>query len=175
MKESGTKNRKRSKRSQMSMSFGMIFSIFLIIVFIAFAFYAITKFLSIQRAAEISSFINDFQQDINKMWQGEGGNQERTYNLPSRITYVCITDYYAPKKGVNSGFYDELKQYFYETQNLFFYPVGSGEGLDAKEIQHINIKKITLNSNPFCVQNIDGKVSFTFKKGFDEALVDVEK
>lgn len=160
------------KKGQMELSFGMIFSIILIIIFIAFAVYALIKFLSIQRTAEIATFINDFQTDINKMWQGSSGSQQKTYSLPSRVEKVCLIDYSMSGKG-ETDVYDELEQYFYEKENLFFYPAGSGDGIDAKEIQHLDIKKITQTKNPYCLIN-NGKVSFTIKKDLNEALVKIE-
>ena len=47
---------------------------------------------------------------------------------------------------------------------MFFYPVGSGEGTDAENIEHIDIGNITENENPFCIENIKGKVTMTIKK-----------
>ena len=164
-------------RGQMKLSFGMIFSIILIITFIAFAFYAIQKFLDIQNAAQVAKFANDLQFDIDKIWKGSQGSQKKEYFLPSKIKYVCFIDYdpLSSKKGPNENFYDELKQLFYETENLFFYPLGSDQGLGAKEIKHIDLEKTTENENPFCTKNIKGKVSIIIKKDFNEALVTLSK
>ena len=54
---------------------------------------------------------------------------------------------------------------------MIFYPIGSGEGLDAKKIENINIKNIIENENPFCIDNIKGKVKITLKMNFGEDLV----
>ena len=66
-------------------------------------------------------------------------------------------------------------RFFFEKENLFFYPVGSGQGVDAKEIKHIDLEKITENENPFCIKNINGKVKLITKKDFGKALVTIRK
>ena len=143
--------RNLNKRGQMKLSFGMIFSIILIIIFIVFAFYAISKFIGMQRIAQVGQFVDCLQSDVDKMWKGTQGSQEAEYSLPKKIKEVCFTD-------------DEY-------ENLFFYPEGSSEGFNSIEIKHIDIEKITENENPFCIQNTDGKVKMIVKKGFGEELV----
>ena len=158
----------------MKLSFGMIFSIILIIIFISFAFYAIQKFLGIQDAVKVGQFADGLKSDIYKMWNANQGSQKIEYFLPKKIEYVCFVDYSSPKKGVNQEFYMELKQLYYEYENLIFYPVGSAEAINAIEIKHIDIEKITEKENPFCVENIKGKVKMTIKKDYGESLVMVE-
>ncbi len=159
----------------MKLSFGMIFSIILIIFFIAFAFYAIQKFLEIQNAAKIGQFSNKLQSDVDKMWRGSQGSQSIEYFLPSKIEKVCFVDFFSNSKGEYQNLYDKLKQVYYEYENLFFYPVGSGAGIDALEIKHIDIEKITENENPFCIKNAKGKIKMTIKKNYDEALVVISR
>jgi len=159
----------------MKLSFGMIFSIILIVIFISFAFFAINKFLDIQNSVQIGKFTNDFQSDINKIWKGSQGSEEKEYFLPKKIMFVCFTDYFLDKSGENQNFYKELEQFYYENENMFFYPPGSAQGLDSKEIKHIDLTKITENENPFCIENIDGKVSLIIKKNFGETLVTIGK
>jgi hypothetical protein len=163
------------KRGQIKLSFGMIFSIILIIVFVSFAFYAIQKFLSLGHAAQIAKFINDFQSDIDKIWRGSQASQTKEYFLPSKIKFVCFTDYLNNALGRKRGFFDELKQNFFENENIFFYPVGSAEGFDATEIKHINLSKITKDENPYCIENIEGKLQIVLKKEYGEALVTVTR
>ena len=159
----------------MKLSFGMIFSIILIIVFISFAFFAIQKFLDIQNSVQVGKFTNDFQLNIDKIWKGSQGSEEKEYFLPKKITYVCFVDYSSDKKGEKQDLYRELEQLYYENENMFFYPVGSAQGLDAREIKHIDLEKITENENPFCIENIDGKVNLIIKKDFGEVLVTIGK
>lgn len=160
------------KRAQMQLSFGMIFSIILIIVFISFAFFAISKFLGMQRSIVVASFIDDLQKDVDRMWQSAQGSQEKNYILPKKIQYVCFIDFKSRANNKNY-IYDELGQVYSESENMFFYPVGSAEGLDSKEIKHIDINKITGMENPFCIENIGGKVKIIIKKGFEDNLVKI--
>ena len=162
-----------NKKSQMKLSFGMIFSIILIIIFIAFAFYAVQKFIDVQNTVQIGKFSNDFQNDIDKIWKGSQGLQKKEYILPKKIEFVCFTDYSSSGKGLNKEFYDEFKLVYYENENLFFYPIGSAKGIDAKEIMRIDLTKTTETKNPLCFKNIEGKVSFTIQKDFNEALVTI--
>ena len=79
--------KKKSTKAQMKISFGMIFSIILIIVFIAFAFYAIKKFLDIQETAQIETFVNKLQGNIDKMWRSSQGSEEIQYKgIPKKIS-----------------------------------------------------------------------------------------
>lgn len=163
------------KTGDMKISFGMIFSIILIVIFISFAFYAIQKFLGIQRSAQIGKFTDDLQNDIDKIWRGSEGSQEQEYFLPTSIKYVCITDYNSTKRGENRDFYDELDQNFYETENLFFHPIGSAEGFDSISIKHIDLMGTTIAENPLCFKNLNGKISLSIKKDFGEASVTISK
>ena len=164
---------KAQKRGQMKMSFGMIFSIILMIVFVSVAFYAIQKFLELQNSTQIAKFARDLQEDVDKMWKGSQGSQSQTYFLPSKIDYVCFIDYISSEYGRYDDFFSELDQFYYENENLFFYPPGSAEGLDSKEIKHIDLDKMTNSENPFCTKNTKGKVKMVIKKEFGEALVTI--
>ena len=164
-----------NKKAQLKLSFGMIFSIILIIIFIAFSFYAVQKFIDIQKSVQIGKFANDFQNDIDKIWKGSQGLQKKEYFLPKKISFVCLTDYSSNERGLNRNFYDELKLVYYENENLFFYPIGSAEGFDAREMKHLDLIKTTETENPLCVENIEGKISLTIQKDFNEALVTITK
>ena len=159
----------------MKLSFGMIFSIILIIIFIAFAFYAISKFLDIGNTAQVARFTNSLQTDIDKVWRGSQASQEQEYFLPSKIESICFIDYNSDKRGARDLIYNELEQTYYEYENLFFYPLGSAQGLNAKEVKHIDIEKTTEEDNPLCIEKIKGKVKMILKKDFGEALVSIEK
>ncbi len=159
----------------MKLSFGMIFSIILIIIFIAFAFYAISKFLDIGNTAQVARFTNSLQTDIDKVWRGSQASQEQEYFLPSGIEFICFIDYNSDKRGARDLIYNELEQTYYESENLFFYPLGSAQGLNAKEVKHIDIEKTTEEDNPLCIEKIKGKVKMRLEKDFGEALVSIEK
>ncbi len=147
----------------------------MIIVFITFAFYGIQKFLGIQNTAQAGKFANDLQNDIDKMWKSSQGSQEQEYFLPSKVRYICFANYKDEdtSRGSSSEFFDDLDQAFFEEENLFFHPIGSGEGFDSVALEHIDIIKTTEDDNPLCFENMKGKVSFTIKKNFGEALVTI--
>ena len=164
--------KKENKRGQINLSFGMIFSIILIIVFISFAFYAIGKFLDIQKAAKTGQFIDAFKADTDRMWKSSSGSQEVEYGLPSSVEQVCFTDFLRNVKPANKKeIYDDLKFVYFEDENLFFYPVGSAGAVDSTKVENIDINEITKNENPYCINNVKGKVKLTIKKEIDEPLV----
>jgi hypothetical protein len=163
------------KRGQMNLSFGMIFGILLIIVFIAFAFYAIQKVLSIQKTVEAGKFTSDLQNDIDQMWRGVEGSQQYEFPLPTDVKKICITDFSANAIGANSNLYHDLNKFYSGTENLFFYPPGSGEGFDAITLKNINLIKTTANENPLCFDNVDGKIKLIVKKDFGENLVTMSR
>ena len=140
------------KRGALELSFGMIFSIILIIVFLAFGFYAIMKFIDLQNSIQIENFLRDFQNDVDKMWKSSQGSQNLVYSLPNKISAVCFKN-------------DEF-------QNLEFI---SKEIIKGKMIEHIDIEKITEDENPYCIQNVKGKISLTILKDYGETLVRVER
>ena len=167
----GGKNRK----AQINLSFGMIFSIILIVVFIAFAFYAIGKFLDLQKSAKTGQFISAFEEDIDRMWRSSQGSQEIEYSLPTSVDYLCFADFGREKEGIRKDFYNNLRLVHFEDENIFFYPVGSSGGVNSAEIDNIDIAGITGRENPYCIRNIKGKVKLTIKKGFDEGLVTIAR
>ncbi len=153
----------------------MIFSIILIIVFIVFAFYAIGKFLGIQKATKTGQFIQAIGSDVDQMWKSSQGSQSITYALPSSVDSVCFADFTSQKKGVKQDLYNDLKFVYFTDENLFFYPVGSAGGIDSTKINNIDLLEITKNENPYCISNTNGKVNLTIKKNLDEALVTVTR
>jgi len=162
------------KRGQMKLSFGMIFSIILIIIFIAFAFYAIQKFLGMQKTVQIGQFKNKLQSDIDEMWKGTQGSQEAEYALPKKIKYVCFIDINSEGTGQNKNLYKELKRICHN-ENLVFYPISFANEFGTFELEHVDIEKITKQENPFCVKNANGKVKITIKKDYEMALVYIER
>ena len=164
------------ERGQMKLSFGMIFSIILIIVFVAAAFYAISKFLDLQEAIQIGQFVDGLQGDVDKIWRSpQGSSEPPDYTLPKNIQAVCFVDYSSPATGNNKDLYQKLKQVYYEYENMIFYPVGSGQGIDAIEIEHIDLVQTTTSANPLCINNVDGKINLKLKMVSGEALVTISK
>jgi len=141
------------KRGQMKLSFGMIFSIFLIIIFIAFAFYAIKKLLVMQQNIQIESFINDLQNDVKTAWKSSKTGDEFSYSLPNKIKSVCFED-------------DEF-------DNLVFRP--PSEKVSGATIEHLDISKITIDEDVYCILNTDGKVKLIISKDYGEDLVTITR
>lgn len=165
------------KRGQFKLSFGMIFSIILIVFFLAFAIYVTINFLDIGKTASVGEFLNTFQNDIDKIWKGSQASQEKEYSLPKEIKKVCFVDFSsgeAGSKGPKKNLYSELEFSYHNSENMVFSPFGSA-GIDSKEIKNIDIEKITEKENPYCIDNINGKLKLTIKKDFGEALVRIER
>ena len=162
----------------MKLSFGMIFSIILIIIFISFSFVAIKKFLTLGDVAQISKFTADLQNDINRAWKGSQSSQEKEYRLPTKIEFICFANYSNYPSGERreyKEYFSELKQFHQEYENLFFYPVGSSEGSNSKEIKNINLNEIVKRDNPFCIKNDKGKITLRIVKQYGEDLVTITK
>lgn len=139
------------KSGQMQISFGMIFSIILVIVFLAAGFYAIKKFIDFQQSVQVSQFLSDVQNDVDKAWKSQETSRVVKYTLPTKITAVCFTD-------------DEFENLQFTSNNI----------IKGKMIEHLDIATITADEDPYCVENKDGKVSFTIAKNFGEILVRIE-
>jgi len=140
------------KRGQMKMSFGMIFSIILIVIFIVIAFYAIQKFMSLQKNIQINQFADSLKSDVDKMWRGSQGSQEFKYSLPSKTKSVCFVK-------------DEF-------ENLVIKD-NEGASLLRTTIEHIDIEKMLGSSNLFCLEIENNKISLILKKEYGQTLVDV--
>ncbi|MDD5012674.1 MAG: hypothetical protein PHQ66_03475 [Candidatus Nanoarchaeia archaeon] len=140
----------KQKNGAIELSFGMIFSVVLIIVFLAFGFYAITKFIDLQKTIQIEKFLSDLQSDVDKMWKSSQGSQTVEYMLPSNVVSVCFKD-------------DEFENLQFSSNNI----------IRGKMIQHIDIEKTIGSDDSLCFQNADGKVSMTLVKNFGEVLVTV--
>ena len=164
----------KSKRAQMQLSFGMIFSLILIIIFLAFAFYAIKIFLGIQRSAETGKFLNDFQNDINRVWRSAGSSEDKEYVMPKKISKVCFVDFSVPAIGEDEMLYKELKLAYYGSENLVFYPLDSTKP-GSKNIENIDLGRITENENPYCLENANGKIKLNLIKELDESQVTVTR
>ncbi len=139
-----------TNRGQMKISFGMIFSIILIILFIFVAFYAITKFLDLQKTVQISKFYDNLQSDIDKIWKSSQGSQEIVYTLPSKIKAVCFVDS--------------------DYENLRF---DSEEFIEGKLLKNIDLYKTIGNNREKCISTNKGKLKLTLKKTYGDTLVTI--
>lgn len=143
---------KKGKNGQIKLSFGMIFSIILIIVFLAFAFYAIKTFLGMQNTIQTEKFLSDLKSDIDRVWKSTESSEEKEYVLPSKIDAVCFRD-------------DEYGNLFFQSDKFF----------EGGQIEHIDIQNMTFAEDPYCVENIKGKVTLTLVKEIGEALVTITR
>lgn len=164
----------KSKRSQLQISFGMIFSVILIIVFIAVAIYAIIMFLELKCAADTGLFKQDLQDEVNRAWAGDESSFVFNSTIPSKIEKICFINLLEEGKGENENIYAIFKKYGYVNVNMFFYPLNKAcSDARAFDIQHVNIKNITEEDNPYCVDVVDSKISIRIEKDFRESLVRV--
>ena len=160
-----------NKKAQiLGIQFSMIFSIILIIAFIAVAIYAIIMFLNIQKCSNIGLFKDDLQKEINRAWAGDEASFFYDYDLPGSIDEVCFIDSSSNFAGNNKEQYDKIKKLGYVNINLFFYLTNTGcESIF--ELEHIDIEKITIDENPYCVSS-QGKLKI--EKNFGESLVSLK-
>lgn len=149
------------------MSFGMIFSVFLIVVFIVVAFIAIKSFLDIQRTSDAGLFYREFQEAVDDSWAGQASEFKFKIDLPSKVEKLCFANLSAKITG-SSNDYLQLRNYDVYEANVFLIPPGDFQGLEHKWINHLDIEKITLEKNPYCV---DASGSLSIKKDFYDKLV----
>ena len=164
------------KRGQgiMGMPFSTIFSIFLIITFIGFAIYVITQFLiPFLNCSKAGTFGEDLQDRITKAWGEDFEDSTFVGNLPSSTRYICFVDLSSSLKGGNTNIGNELKGRFEnKNANMFFYPIGKGcDSLPYKNLEHMDISKITSSDNPYCLAVKGGKISLRIIKDKDNNLV----
>jgi hypothetical protein len=159
-----------NKRGQqtMGMPFGMIFAIFLIVVFVVIAFIAVGFFLDIGKSSGIGLFYRDLQDAVDDAWSEQSGEFDFEIDLPSGIDEVCfgnlsnVITNRAPK-------YSEILNYDVYDANTFLIPPSNAQNMQWKLIKHLNISKITEESNPYCVPVENG---LRIKKGFyDKSVV----
>ena len=166
--------KKSSRKAQLKISFGMIFSIILIIIFLAFGFWAIKSFLSLGGFVQLAKFSETLQNDVDKIWRGQQGSWSPPsgYNV-GKIQAICFIDYFGDGRGRNVDLFSELNQLNYGgDENLVFYPISAGEGTSLK-IEHIDIKKMTAEHNPYCVNAEKSKMKLTVEKNYGENLVTI--
>lgn len=154
----------------MSLPFGMIFAIILIVVFVVIAFIAIGYFLDIGRSSSVGIFYRDFQNAVDDAMRGQFEESFFEIDLPSEIESVCFANLSA--EITNSGKeYDAIRNYDVYNANVFLVPPEYAQNMQWKLIERINVSKITLEENPYCVDADDG---FVIKKGFYDKYVWVE-
>jgi len=158
-----------NKRAQqtMGMPFSMMFAIFLIIVFIVVAFMGIRFFLDFGRTADVGLFYKDLQEAVDDAWAGQSGSKSFDINLPDAIQSVCFANLSAEITAFPDE-YAQIEIYEFKPVNVFLVPPGDAEGMEYKQIEHLDIAKITEAENPYCVDADDDLV---IKKDFYDKLV----
>lgn len=136
-----------NKRGQQttSMPFGMIFSIILIAVFLVVAITVGKSFLGVQDSVVVGQFYENLQKKVDSVYQSPGKTDFEII-LPSKIKKVCFANLSATI--TNQRDYDEIPNK-YSNSNLFLIP--AVEDSSSKTINHLDIKNITKNYNPYCV------------------------
>ena len=160
-------------KGQISLSFGMIFSIILIIIFVVVAFYAINKFLNLQKDIQVKQFTTNLQRDVNNIWQGSQGSQEVVYKLPKKIKAVCFVNFSDSDRGIDSGIFNELRPLYED--NVAFYPALGVKGSTSFNLENINLREMTSTNNPFCIQILNGEIKMKIVMNPDEALARIVK
>ena len=154
----------------MGMPFGMIFAIFLIIVFVAIAFKVASGFLDLGKSAGVGMFYDELQDAVNGAMRGQSSDVKFNIDLPSKIRRVCFANLSA--KITNPGSeYKAIKNYDVYVANVFLVPPEYSQNMQWKNIEYLNISRITKVKNPYCVDVGDG---LRIKKGFYDRLVWVE-
>jgi hypothetical protein len=101
---------------------------------------------------QAKKFINDLKSDVDRVWKSTESSEEKEYNLPSKINAVCFSD-------------DDYENLFFQADKYF----------EGGQIEHIDILEIISTENPFCIENVRGKVELTLIKEIDEALVTITR
>ena len=150
---------KRGQQSSFGMSFNMIFSIILIVVFIGVAVVVINVFLNFSDQASVGQFYVDLQDEVNAAWRSSTTSKSFKIDLDKDIEYICFANLSNPIDGPKEA-YDYIQNYMYYDFNLFMIPPNAAGELDAKKIEHIDLAKITAQSNPKCFEN-PGKLTIS--------------
>jgi len=115
-------------------------------------------------------FYEGLQGAVNDAWAGQQGSDSFEINLPDAIKKVCFANLSA-EITANSEEWEQIEIYEFKSVNTFLIPPGDAEGMQYKQIEHLDIAKITEAKNPYCVDAGDDLI---IKKDFYDKLVWVE-
>ena len=139
----------------MGMPFSMIFAIFLIVVFVVVAFIAVGYFLDIGKSSSVGMFYRELQGAVDDAFSSQSSEASFDIDLPSNIKFICFANLSA--RITNQGAdYEAIKNYDVYDANVFLVPPEKAQNMQWKFIDWINVSKITLNENPYCVDVDDG-------------------
>jgi hypothetical protein len=158
-----------NKRGQQTMGlpYGMIFAIFLIVVFVVIAFIAIRHFLNIGQTADIGMFYDELQREVNDAQRSGSRDDTFKVDLPDGIETICFANLSSEITNPDSN-YEQIKYFELRGANTFLLPPESAKNLETKEIININITKMTIKRNPYCISVSD---DIKIKKDFYDKLV----
>jgi len=133
------------------------------------------KFLDFGKLTEVAQFRDNLQRDVDKIWKGQQGvwSPDSGYILPKEIEAICFVDFDKDAKGEDKELYSDLIYGGSVERNLVFYPHGSAEGMDAIQLKHIDLEKMTADNNPYCIANKNGRVKLTIRLDYGETLVTI--
>jgi len=162
----------KNKRGQhtMGLPFGVIFAIFLIVVFVVIAFIAVGYFLDIGRSSSVGMFYRDFQDAVDDAMMGQFEESLFEIDLPSDIESVCFANLSVEITNIGVE-YEAIRNYDVYDANVFLVPPEYAQNMQWNLIDGLNVSKVTIEENPYCVDVDDG---FIVKKGFYDKLVWVE-
>ncbi len=162
----------KKKRGQQAvgMSFGMIFAIFLIVVFVTIAFIAVSYFLDLGKGVSVGMFYDELQDAVNDAVEGQESSSNFNIDLPKGIESVCFANLSAGITNPGAE-YEAIKNYEIYDANVFLIPPEKAQNMQWTFIERINIEKITMNENPYCVDVKDG---LKIKKEFYDRFAWVE-
>lgn len=174
IKKRGVGTNKKAE-GPMGMSFGMIFSIILMVFFVIVAFMVIKQFMHTRDCLKVGMFSDDFQTEIDKVWNSQSNSFIFESQIPSGIEYICFANLSSRFRGENEEIGNALEIYELNNGNVFLYPSGKSCEMPYFNIKHLDIKKIVQTENPYCIKVDDGKASFIIKKEFNQRLVGVSR
>ncbi|MAG07700.1 hypothetical protein CMI46_02695 [Candidatus Pacearchaeota archaeon] len=164
-----------NKQGQFQLSFGMIFSVILIISFLVVAFIVIKSFLGIRCDVEQGLFIDDLQDRLDVIWRGGGAEEFFDGKINGcEITYVCFWDPDVPERGGFSSFTSFSENGFSRVDgangpdNLYFYPRREAD-IQSVFLEHVSLESMEMN--PTCYKEEDGKFEIPLKKNLNEDLI----
>ena len=164
--------KKGDKKGQFQIGFGMIFSIILMAAFLVVAIIAINAFLKVSCSIETGSFINDLDNEVNRIRKGSGEDTVKEFKINwCDFEYVCFYNLNEDDTGNYASFTRDFRISTGDEgdHNLYFYPRSKSD-VPSTLIKHVNME---LSSNPYCFKKVDNKVRIRLTKSTSEALVRV--
>jgi hypothetical protein len=156
--------------------FGMLFSIIMIAIIVVVAFYAISKFLSLNTCAQVGEFKENFEDRVDKAYFGSITRDSFSGNLPRGVEYVCFGNL-SNGLHINTVEQERIRDYMVQESlaprgvNMFIYPEDESCGAD---LAYYKMPKITTPGDKFvCIPADGGKIDIKIQKGNRDSLVTV--